>query len=398
MFSDHFSRRQAWLGIICLAFAAFVFNTTEFVPVGLLVNIADSFHMSEAHAGLVITIYAWSVALLSLPLTVLTAKIERKKLLIGLCLLFIFSHIVCGLATNFVMLVVGRIGIACAHAVFWAITTPLAVRLAPDGKKAQAMSLLIIGSSMAIVLGVPIGTLIGQVAGWRTTFSIIAIIAALVMVIFIFLLPTMQSNNVVKIRDLPRLLRRKTLVQLFVLTAIVVSGHFIAYSYIGPFMNKIGNYDESFVVILLLCMGFSGIIGSVIFSKFARYSLSNLFIIILVLLTLCLLSLYVMALHSISAIVLCLVWGAVVTIFGLLMQTKVLEATPDGSDIAMSVYSGIYNIGIGGGAFIGGAIVTSFSMQEIGYFGAVFVFVALLFFIFVAKSTWDAQSDSLTKE
>ena len=150
-------RSKAWSAIFCLALAAFIFNTTEFVPVGLLSNIADSFKMSDANTGLLITIYAWAVSLLSLPLAVLTAKFERRKLLIFLFILFIASHILAGMAWDFYSLLAGRIGIACAHAVFWAITTPLAVRLAPNGKKAQAMGFIVAGTSMATVLGVPQG-------------------------------------------------------------------------------------------------------------------------------------------------------------------------------------------------------------------------------------------------
>ena len=179
-------RSRIWSSILCLAFAGFIFNTTEFVPVGLLPNIAESFSMDVAHAGLLLTIYAWAVSLLSLPLTVLTSKMDRRKLLIFLFCLFIGSHILAGFAWSFYSLMVARIGIACAHAVFWAITTPLAVRLAPNGKKAKAMGFIVVGTSMATVLGIPIGTMIGQLVGWRITFLCIGFIAFCVMLSLLY--------------------------------------------------------------------------------------------------------------------------------------------------------------------------------------------------------------------
>ena len=381
-------RSRIWSSILCLALAAFIFNTTEFVPVGLLPNIAESFSMDVAHAGLLLTIYAWAVSLLSLPLTVLTAKMERRKLLIFLFCLFIGSHILAGFAWSFYSLMVARIGIACAHAVFWAITTPLAVRLAPNGKKAKAMGFIVVGTSMATVLGIPIGTMIGQLVGWRVTFLCIGFIAFCVMASLIYLLPAVPSMNTISLKAIPEVLKRPVLLNIYLLTAIIITGHFTAYTYITPFMLNVGGFSEQIVVSLLLAVGFSGMIGSLIFAKYAEPHPTAILVMPVILLIICLLSLYVCSFSLITAILQGMVWGLAITIIGMVMQSKVIDAAPDAADIATSVYSGIYNIGIGGGAFVGSQVLVYLSTHYIGFVGAIFVIIALILFYFLSRKTW----------
>lgn len=389
---------QAWLPVIALSFAAFIFNTTEFLPVGLLPSIATSFNMDVSHTGLLITGYAWVVTIMSLPLTILTAKIERRLLLVILFILFIGSHVLAWLAWSFASLMTARIGIACAHAVFWAITTPLAARIAPFHKRAKALSFIVTGSSLATVLGVPIGTIIGQHLGWRIAFLCIAITAFIVMLVLIWLLPKLPSNNAGSLKSLPSLFKRPTLMYVYLLTAIIVTGHFTAYTYIAPFMSNMGGFSENFIVFLLLIIGGAGIIGSVIFTKKSiQYPIALPIIAISCLLG-SLILLTISANTHVSVMILCLIWGGAMTIIALALQTKVLDAAPDASDVAISMFSGIFNIGIGGGALVGSIVLAKMDISYIGYVGAIFVSIALAIFYFISHRYWLQTSPQPVKE
>ena len=224
----HAAYRLAWLRVLTLAVAAFVFNTTEFIPIALLSDIGAGFGMSAAQTGVMLTVYAWVVALASLPGMLLEAQQERRSLLLALFALFIASHALSALAWNFTILLISRIGVALAHAVFWAITAALVVRLAPPGRQQQAIGWLSMGTALATVLGLPLGRFIGQLFGWRTTFALIAVAAAAVMLAVFLLLPRLPSRNAGSVASLPLLARRPLLLGLYAFTALIIAAHFTA--------------------------------------------------------------------------------------------------------------------------------------------------------------------------
>ena len=385
MTTNTVSRRVAWLRVVTLAIAAFIFNTTEFVPVGLLSDIADSFQMETAQVGIMLTIYAWVVALMSLPFMLLTSQMERRKLLIGLFVVFIASHVLSFMAWNFTVLVISRIGIAFAHAVFWSITASLAIRLAPAGKRAQALSLIATGTALAMVLGLPIGRIVGQYFGWRTTFFAIGMGALITLVCLIKLLPALPSEHSGSLKSLPLLMRRPALMSIYLLTVIVVTAHYTAYSYIEPFVQVVAGFSANFATVLLLILGGAGIIGSILFGKLGNQHASTLVSSAIGLLLACLLLLMPAAGSESHLAILSLFWGVAIMIIGLGMQVKVLALAPDATDVAMSLFSGIFNLGIGAGALLGNQISLHVSMSTIGYLGAIPALVALIWSLLIFR-------------
>ena len=163
---------REWLPLIGMTISAFLVNTSEFMPIGLLTDISNEFHMTEAQAGVMITAYSWTVTLLSLPLMLLVCRIQPKKLLLGTLSVFAVCQVLSVISSGFTFLVLSRIGVACAHSIFWAIASPVAVRVVAKEHQSKALSAIITGTSIAMVIGMPLGRMIGLQIGWLSGICI----------------------------------------------------------------------------------------------------------------------------------------------------------------------------------------------------------------------------------
>ena len=379
------SRQTQYFRVILMGISAFVVNTTEFVPVALLSDIARDFSITTAETGWMLTLYAWIVAAMSLPLMLLTSRLERKRLLLALFVVFIASHVLSVFAWSFQVLLISRVGIAFSHAIFWSITAAITLRVAPEGKRALALSILATGTSLAMVLGVPIGRIVGQWFGWRTTFAGIGMIAFIVFILQARLLPTLPSMFEGSFRKIPELLKNPLLVSLYLFCFVVFTADYAAYSYIEPFMSRIGSISENLVTFVLLLFGGAGLIGSVIFSRWSDKSNTMLMLGSTVLILGSMLTM-LWAVNSIWLLSLnTLIWGTAMILLMLCIQAKVIEIDINAQDMVMAMFSGIINLGIGTGALLGGYAVTHISLSSVGFVGAAVASVALLLMIFMIK-------------
>ena len=364
--------------VMLLAFAAFIFNTTEFIPIALLSDIGTSFSMPVDKVGIMMTVYAWIVALASLPLMLATAKMERKRLLVGVFTLFVASHILSSVATIFGVLLIARTGVALAHAIFWSITASLVVRLAAKDKRTKALGLLATGSALATVLGLPIGRLVGQYLGWRASFALIGVLALICLVILWKILPNLPSRNVGNIKSLPDILKNTPLLLVYLMIILIVTAHFTAYSYIEPFMLNVVNFSANFATWILLMFGLAGIVASMLFGRYYERMERSFLWLAMMAIALGLSTLFLFSDMWALWVINAFLWGIGATTISLVLQIQVLRLAPKATDVAMSLFSGIFNIGIGGGALLGGIVIAQMSLIHIGHVGAAVALLAML--------------------
>lgn len=369
-----------WLPLIGLTFAVFVFNTSEFMPIGLLTDIATDLNISEARAGLLISIYAWVVAIMSLPLMIMVSKMELKRLLLSIIALFVVSHVASAFAEGYYTLMLSRIGVACAHSIFWSIAPPLAVRTVPDGKRALGLSTIATGSSVAMVVGLPLGRVVGLYVGWRMTFLSIAIISALIFIFIAVVFPKLQSRGKFAFKQLPDLLHNRVLVGVFIMSVLFATAHYTGYSYIEPFLGKVAALSPDVVTLVLIVFGASGMLGSIAFSKYYMANRRRFMLVMTLGPALCLLLLQVAAASLLSVVAVCIMWGAMATAFNIAFQDNTIRFAPENAtSIGMSIFSGFFNLGIGSGAYVGGLVVSHLSIDYIGYAGGLIGLIATLY-------------------
>lgn len=371
-----------WLPLIGLTFAVFVFNTSEFMPIGLLTDIATDLNISEARAGLLISVYAWVVAIMSLPLMIMVSKMELKRLLLSIIALFVVSHVASAFAEGYYTLMLSRIGVACSHAIFWSIAPPLAVRTVPDGKRALGLSTIATGSSVAMVVGLPLGRVVGLYVGWRMTFLSIAIISALIFIFIAVVFPKLQSRGKFAFKQLPALLHNRVLVGVFIMSVLFATAHYTGYSYIEPFLGKVASMSPDVVTLFLIVFGASGMLGSISFSKYYMANRRRFMLVMTLGPALCLLLLQVAAASLLSVVTVCIMWGAMATAFNIAFQDNTIRFAPENAtSIGMSIFSGIFNLGIGSGAYVGGLVVSHLSIDYIGYAGGIIGLIATLYLV-----------------
>lgn len=374
--------KKQWLPLIGMTIAAFIFNTSEFMPIGLLTDIAQTFHITQTTAGTMITIYSWAVMLLSLPLMILASKYSYKKILLTTLFLFALGQGISAIAFSFPLLIIGRLVVACAHAIFWSIASVVAVRLVHEDKREFAMSMIVTGTSVAMIVGLPLGRMIGLLIGWRITFLMVGIISVLLLIFQTIYLPKLQTTQAFTLNELPDLLKNKQLITIYGISLLFASAYYTAYSYIEPFLAQVAKLSNNSITLVLSLFGVAVIGGSYLFSKFYNLNRKRFILISLFCLTIVLFVLKPSTASIITLLLICVVWGMSSTAFNVACQSETILVTNEQtSSIAMSIFSGIFNLGIGLGSFIGGQTINILNIQSIGYIAGIIGILSVIFYI-----------------
>ncbi|WP_085830113.1 MFS transporter [Collinsella vaginalis] len=368
-----------WLPLLGITLSAFIFNTSEFMPIGLLTDIGFTFGLTEAGTGVMISVYAWSVMLLSLPLMIVGSRLEFRRLMLIVLAVFSAGQFLSAAAPSFPILVLARLVVASAHAIFWSVAAVMATRLVDESHGPLAISMVATGTSIAMIFGLPLGRAIGLAVGWRMTFFLVGAISVAVLIYQAICLPPMPAGEPFRLGQLPSLLRNRQLVAIFVVTLLFASAYYTGYSYIEPFLARVGGIEAGAITGALTVFGVAGLAGSAILTRlYDRHR--SFFMSLSIAGVAASLALLVPAAGSLGLVIaVCVLWGICGTMYSIAFQAEVIRATDrDTSSVAMSIFSGIFNLGIGSGTAFGGVVVTALGIESVGFVGAAIGAAALV--------------------
>ncbi|GAA0536766.1 MFS transporter [Paractinoplanes ferrugineus] len=337
-----------------LMLAGFSFFTVEMLPVGLLSVIAGDVGVSESAAGLLVSGYGLTVAIVSLPLTHLVRRIPRRHLISGLLAVFVAATCV-SVTGGYRLLLTGRVVTALAQAVFWAIAPPAAAALFSPRVRGRVTAALIGGGSLASVLGVPGATWLGQQAGWRVAFLAVAGLGLVALAGVAILLPTSAPDQGhAATGSAPDARRYWTIVAA---TAVAIAGVFSAYTYISPFLTEVSGFAAATVSGLLLVYGLAGLGGVATGGALADRVPRAAMLAPLLILTVTLLTLYLFGTGHAVTVACVALWGFAMPQIPATFQSRVLQVAPGSTDMASAVFSAMFNVGIAAGALIGSVLL-----------------------------------------
>ncbi|MFB8087360.1 MFS transporter [Streptomyces sp. NPDC055992] len=335
--------------------AAFTFNTAENLPVGLLEVISGSLRVSVSAVGLLVTGYGVTVAVASLPLAHVMRAVPRRHVLTGLLAALVVSSLVAALATSYWMLLTARLLTALAQALFWAVMGPVAVGLFAPAVRGRVLGALSVAGSLALVLGVPVGTWLGQQSEWQVPVALLAGLGLVSLVMIAVLLPTSRPDEERAAYGTGPDARRFGIV--LAAGTLSATGAFAGYTYVVKFLGDVSGFSPSAVSALLVVFGVACLAGvsitGALLDRFPQAALTTA----VVTQAVGMLGLYAVGRDPVAAVVfLVLMGGALGPVF-MTTQNAMLHCAPGRTDIALAANSGLYNAGIAAGAALGGLIL-----------------------------------------
>ncbi|KFC66688.1 Arabinose polymer transporter [Devosia sp. LC5] len=347
------------LALYALTAGAFGIGITEFVIMGLLLEVSRELNVPIASAGLLISGYALGVAIGAPVLTALTARWPRKHVLVGLIVIFIIGNAACALAPTYGWLMAARVLTALTHGTFFGVGAVVATGLVPQDKRASAIAIMFTGLTVATVLGVPFGTWLGQHYGWRTSFWAVTLVGLIALVVLAALVPQdrMPPEASDWRADLRAIAHRPVLLGLLT-TLLGYAGVFAVFTYIAPLLTQISGFADSAISPVLLVFGGGLVVGNLLGGRLADRNLIGAILGTLAGLA-TVLGLMTFALHSpIAAIIFTGLLGAAGFATVAPLQMWVLSKAGGASQsLASSFNIGAFNIGNAIGAWAGGVVI-----------------------------------------
>jgi DHA1 family inner membrane transport protein len=369
------------LPLIALFIAAFAFGTTEFVIAGVLPEVATGLGVSIPTAGYLVSGYALGIAIGGPLLTLATARVSRKTLLLCLAVAFTLGQLACALAPDFATMLALRVAVAVAHGVYFGVAMVVAVGLVREDQRGMAVAIVLAGLTVSNIIGVPAGAAIGNMFGWRATFWAMFVLGIVSLAAMAVLLPRTNgaSATPAALRDEVRVLGRQQVWTSLILMLMLMIGQFVPYTYIAPLLQQVTGLDVGLVPWVLLLNGVGCTLGVFIGGKFSDARLMPAMIAFIALQVLVLIGMYFAAPHPLPMIAIIFIWGCVNFAIGTPIQTRILTWTADAPNLASSLIPSGFNIGIALAASLGAALLTAgMPYRSLPLFGVASMLVAVV--------------------
>ncbi|MFE9206634.1 MFS transporter [Micromonospora sp. NPDC007230] len=369
---------KGWLAVLAVTLGIFSLMTSELLPVGLLTPIGSALEVSEGTAGLMVTVPG-VVAAISAPLvTVATGRVDRRVVLAVLIGLVGLANLASAFADSFAIVLVARFLIGISVGGFWSLAGGIALRLVPEKHVPRATAVIFGGVETASVLGVPTGTIIGDLSSWRTAFAVVGILGLVSLACILFLMPKVPAEQTITFSDLPKVFKGNAGVRAgIVITFLVITGHFLAYTFVRPVLLNDGIGDR-LIGALLLTFGIAGICGNFIAGALVANRLRQIVVGISVVLAVAMLLLALVDTDTVTAGAIMLLWGLGYGAVPVTFQTWILDAAPDATEAASSLYVSTFNLSIALGALFGGFAVDGIATTSVLWIGAVLAVLTLV--------------------
>lgn len=364
-----------------LAGAAFAYVTAEMLPVGLLSEISTDLDVTEGRVGLLLTFYAYGVAVLTLPLIGAVKTWPRRRVVVLTVATLAVSQLVAALAVNYPMLVIGRLLCAATHGVFWAVVAPVAATLVPRGQQGKAIAMVYAGTSIAFVLGGPLSSAIGQSWGWRTASAAIGVVAVVIAFSLHRALPEMpvdQYHRSKRDKPKPTPAMKRALAVICAATLFAALGQFASYTFFTLLVEESLGSSGGIRTAMLLVYGAAGAVGVWVAGKYYDRR-PRLFTLIAIATVAGALAIFWLLAPSMGAfaVVATILWGAAFTTVPICLQSSVLRAVPIGTDRASAIYVVVFQIAIATGALLGAAVVDSGGLSHLAGIGVALMIASL---------------------
>jgi len=380
------SKPFPWTGLFVLSALIFTSVTSEFLPTGLLPDIARDLDVSESQVGLLITVFAATVVVSAAPLTALTRRFPRKYLVIVVLFVFIVANVLAALAATYELLAGARILGGLAHGLFWAVVGGYTGYLVPKKQLGRAVAITAGGGTAAFILGVPVGTALGHLVGWRLAFAAIAVIILALTIVAARLLPHVDNTVTLSTGEIGLPLRKDRSIPSVVLVCLTVIlimlGHNIFYTYIAPFLISPVGVDASAIAGVLFLYGGAGAIGlalaGVLADRFPRAGLVGA----IALVALAVLVIALFPTQPVIVIGTMVVWSIAFGGAPAMLQTRMLQvASARIRDVASAYLTTSFNIAIGGGAAIGALLLDRTSILVLPFVDVAITLAAIVVFL-----------------